>query len=110
MGEKRGHTIKIEYPFNTAGVLEVYYPDLDKWFRTTPSEFRSFDGRRRITEPEYVSRANRDIPMITEEYFGPVYMYGSNQVVEQTNSGMIIGGVKWEEARKISLERAKKSR
>ena len=97
MSEKRGHTVKIEYPFNTAGVLECYYPDLDNWYRTTASEFRSFDGRRRITEPEYVSRANRDIPMITTEYFGPVYHQGTNTVVESKGLNMIVGGTKWTE-------------
>ncbi len=97
MSEKRGHTVKIEYPFNTAGVLEVYYPDLDNWYRTTASEFRSFDGKRRITEPEYVSRANRDIPMITYDYFGPVYHQGTNTVVESKGINMIVGGTKWTE-------------
>lgn len=97
MSEKRGHTVKIEYPFNTAGVLEVHYPGSDNWYRTTASEFRSFDGKRRITEPEYVSRENRDIPMITYEYFGPVYHLGTNSVVESKGLNMIVGGTKWTE-------------
>ena len=95
MSEKRGLTVKIEYPFNTAGVLECYYPDSDNWYRTTCSEFRSFDGRRRITQPEYVSRLNKDIPMITEEYYGPVYHLHTNTVVESKGLNMIIGGTKW---------------
>jgi hypothetical protein len=97
MSEKRGLTVKLEYPFNTAGVLECYYPDSDVWYRTTASEFRAFDGRRRITEPEYVSRFNNNIPMITEEYFGPVYHLGTNTVVRSQGLNMIIGGTKWHE-------------
>lgn len=111
MSEKRGHTIKIEFPFNTAGVLEVYYPDLDNWYRTTPSEFRAFDGRRRITEPEYVSRNNLNIPMVTTEYLGPVYFLGTNTIVEGKGLNMVIGGTKWTEMFKPpSDEKTKKNK
>lgn len=97
MSEKRGLTVKIEYPFNTAGVLECYYPDSDTWYRTTASEFRSFDGKRRITQPEYISRANTNIPMVTEDYFGPVFHLHTNTVVESKGINMIVGGTKWHE-------------
>ena len=35
MAEKRGHLEKLINPFNTAGVLEVFMPKLDGWYRVT---------------------------------------------------------------------------
>ena len=52
MSEKRGlqdQSLKNDY--NTAGVLEVWVPKLNGWYRVTSRDFRSFDGKRRITEP-----------------------------------------------------------
>ena len=48
--EKKGHLVRLEYNFNTAGVLEVFLKN-EKWYRVTSSNFRSFDGKGRITEP-----------------------------------------------------------
>jgi hypothetical protein len=80
MAEKTGFTEKMIYDFDTAGVLEVFLPNLDGWYRVTSREFRSFDGRRRITRPIKPQGRGEiyDIPMTTEEYFGPVFMLGTN--------------------------------
>ena len=65
MAEKRGHTEKLNYPFNSAGLLEVYMKDT--WYRATGKEFRSFNGKRRISG---------------QEYDGPVYLYGTNYLAD----------------------------
>jgi hypothetical protein len=46
--EKTGYTEKMEYLFNEAKHLEIYMPGLSRWHRVTPTDFRSFDGKRRI--------------------------------------------------------------
>ena len=33
--------------------LEIYMPGLSRWHRVTPTDFRSFDGKRRIQGEEY---------------------------------------------------------
>lgn len=73
MGEKRGHTAKLVYDFNTARSLEV---ELDGvFYRTTANQFRSFGGKRQILnvddwrDPYY------------ESYEGPVFYLGTNEVV-----------------------------
>lgn len=80
MGEKRGLTEKMYYDFDTAGVLEVFVPKLHGWYRVTSRQFRSYDGRRRITRPSKPQGRGEiyDVPMITEEYFGPVFLWGTN--------------------------------
>jgi hypothetical protein len=70
MSEKRGATIKLEYPFNSAGCLEVQLPN-GNWYRVTCREFRSFNGPRRFVrypngEPTY------------EEYNAPLYYWNTN--------------------------------
>lgn len=83
MGEKRGHTEKMHYDFDTAGVLEIYLPKLEGWYRVTSREFRSFDGKRRITTPIKPQGKGEifNVPMQTEEYNGPVFMWGTNSYV-----------------------------
>jgi len=69
MAEKRGHTAKKLYDFNTSGVLEVCIKG--NWYRTTCNDFRSFDGNRRITEPikqPGIGDSFNDIELATE-YF-----------------------------------------
>lgn len=73
MSEKRGNTIKLEYPFNTAGCLEVQMPS-GKWYRITAREFRSFTYPRRISH-------NINGKYTTEPYEGPVYLFGTNVVI-----------------------------
>ena len=91
MAEKRGFTGKLINNFNTAGVLEVKIKDT--WYRTTSRDFRSFDGPRRITEPENQPGKGIatffDVKMITNEYFGPVYIHSTNDTVTPNNSGTI---------------------
>ena len=73
MSEKRGATVKLEYPFNPSACFEVQLPN-GNWYRVTGNEFRSYTYPRRISqmkEKEYV----------TEEYFGPVYLFGTNITV-----------------------------
>jgi len=106
MAEKRGETVKLINPFNTAGCLEVYNNNLKGWYRVTARDFRSFDGRRRITEPTAIELGNVDMPMRTYEYSGPVYVWGTNDVVlDTTNEGTMITSPYWEKAHKISGSR-----
>lgn len=81
MSEKRGHLVKMHYDFDTAAVLEVQIKG--KWHRVTSREFRSFDGPRRYTKPERPQGKGEiyNVPMITEEYHGPVFMWGTNNYV-----------------------------
>ena len=92
MAEKRGFTGKLENNFNTAGVLEVKINDT--WYRTTSRDFRSFDGPRRITQPKKQPGKGIatffDVEMVSNEYFGPVYIHSTNNTVTPTNSGKII--------------------
>ena len=73
--EKRGHLEKLKYDFNTSYSTEVEING--DFYRTTCNEFRSWGGNRRIlnvkdrTNPTY------------EEYFGPIYYFGSNKIVPQ---------------------------
>jgi hypothetical protein len=103
MAEKRGATEKLRYDFNTAGVLEIYINET--WTRVTGREFRSFDGLRRITAPTYTELGNVQVPMETYEYWGPVYMFGSNKEMAYTNSGSLYTGKIYNETRKISENR-----
>lgn len=105
MGEKRGETVKLEYDFNTAGCLEMFIPKLNGWYRGTAKEFRSYFGPRRITEPTVVERGNCDVPMRTYEYYGPVYIWGTNEIVEYSDTGSIVKNEIWDKARKISEQR-----
>jgi hypothetical protein len=90
--EKRGHTVKLEHDFNTAGVLEVCIKD--NWYRVTSRDFRSFDGPRRITEPINQPgqgiKSYQNIKFKTYEYLGPVYMHGTNNLVTPTNKQTVI--------------------
>jgi len=105
MAEKTGHTEKLVYDFNTAGCLEIYMND--KWYRATAREFRSFDGLRRITQPTYVEHKNVNVPMETSDYWGPIYLFGTNKIMQFTNSGSLHTGKLWNEAREISKQRGR---
>lgn len=107
MAEKTGETIKLINNFNTAGLLEVFNTKLNGWYRVTARDFRSYDGKRRITEPTQVELGNVKVPMRTYEYVGPVYVYGSNdEVLDCTNEGVLITSPYWEKTHKISGSRA----
>lgn len=103
MGEKRGQTVKLKYDFNTAGVLEINLNG--NWYRASGREFRSFDGRRRITEPVEILLGNVDVDMKTYEYNGPVYAFDTNLEVEKTGRGELITSSKWSEARESTKKR-----
>lgn len=62
--EKTGNTEKLIYDFNTAANLELWMPNLNGWYRVTCREFRSFNGKRRISG---------------EEYNGVIYHYDTNK-------------------------------
>ena len=103
MAEKRGQTVKLKYDFNTAGVLEIKLNNT--WYRASGREFRSFDGQRRITEPQEIILGNVDVEMKTYEYNGPVYAFDTNIEVEKTNEGKMITSPSWSEARKNTEKR-----
>jgi hypothetical protein len=103
---KRGEIEKLVFPFNTAGVLEIFMPGVDTWYRVTAKDFRSFDGKRRISEPTNIERYNPDTPITTNEYMGPVYVYGTNnQVLDCTGEGVLITSPYWEKMHKVSGSR-----
>ena len=104
MAEKRGHTEKLTYDFNTAGVLEIFLRN-EKWYRVTSKDFRSFDGRRRITEPTITERYNPNTPMHTYEYEGPVFLWGTNKQVKYNGTGELINSTVREKFNKTSGSR-----
>ena len=106
MAEKRGlEQLNLINDYNMAGCLEIYNSELGGWYRVTCKDFRSFNGPRRITEPQYVEHGNVDVPMVTYEYYGPVYAWGTNTVVEYSDTGSLEKSAIWEQARKISNQR-----
>lgn len=106
MAEKTGETERLIFDFNTAGVLEVYMPGLEGWYRTTAKDFRSFDGKRRITEPSKIEKGNPWVEMNTYDYIGPVFLWGTNnQVLDETKEGKIITSPYWDKQIKTSGSR-----
>ena len=104
--EKRGLLeLNLINDYNMAGCLEVYNSELEGWYRVTTKDFRSFNGPRRITEPLTVEHRNVDVEMITYEYHGPVYAWGTNTVVDYSDTGSIEKSSIWEQERKISERR-----
>lgn len=85
MGEKRGNTGKLENPYNDNGILEVYHDEMGKWVRVTSREFRSWGGKRKITEYRYPYRQPTE--EVTYEYVGPVYEYLTNTIVKNPING-----------------------
>lgn len=72
MAEKKGHTIKLKFPFPEHRCCEVYVNGLERYHRVTPNEFRSWVGPRRILNVDDPSNA------FYEDYDGPVYLFGTN--------------------------------
>jgi hypothetical protein len=77
MAEKKGFTGKMFYDFDTSKCCEVEYKP-GKWGRVTSREFRSFNGKRRILNVDDPSN------LFYELYEGPVYFYGTNTRVKDT--------------------------
>ena len=73
--EKTGYTEKMEFLFNESKNLEIFLPNLNNWYRVTPTDFRSFDGKRRIQG---------------KEYEGPLYAYGTNRKVSPKHNNKIV--------------------
>lgn len=105
MAEKRGETEKLVYDFDTAGLLEVYMPNLKGWYRVTSKEFRSFNGKRRISRPTEIILGKVDIETVTEDYYGPVYLYGTNIVADYIESGSIEESANYKKYKRISKNR-----
>ena len=105
MAEKRGETEQLINEFNTAGMLEVFITKLEGWYRVTSKDFRAFNGLRRITEPTETVMGKTDVKMRTYEYYGPVYQWGTNSIIEYTNSGSLETSELYEKAAKISKKR-----
>jgi len=101
MAEKRGEIEKMVFDFNTAGSLEIDHPKLG-WYRVTARDFRSFDGPRRIHQPAYTKLGTVEVPMEIIEYFGPVYLWGTNKQVPYGNSRKIIDSPIYNKLNKIS--------
>jgi len=80
MSEKKGHIIKLQYDFPTQLCCEVYIPNLKRWHRITPKEFRSWCGQRRILKFKGdFGTAERE--SYYEDYNGPTYLYDSNKKI-----------------------------
>ena len=71
--ERYKRYIKLKKPFNEAACLEVYMND--KWYRVISSDFRSWSGRRRITEHHVIGIEHK---IDQYEYEGPVYDRDTN--------------------------------
>jgi len=88
--EKTGHIEKLKNDFNDSKNLEVFLPRLEKWYRVTCRDFRSFDGQRRINN---------------EIYEGPLYAYGTNRLSKFNNTSTIISSEVLNERNLISKRR-----
>jgi hypothetical protein len=77
MAEKRGSTEKIKYDFPTEKDCQVLLKE--KWYRTTPRDFRSWGGKRRIIYHQLGEK-------IIEEYNGPIYYWDTNKICKEPNS------------------------
>jgi hypothetical protein len=86
MGEKRGNTGKLLNPYNDNGVLEIYQHELERWIRVTSTEFRSWGGKRKITEYSY--QRGKDPICKTYEYNGPVFEYMTNTKIPKPVLGI----------------------
>jgi hypothetical protein len=95
MSEKKGNTGKLRFDFNPSSVLEVQFESDDRWFRVTAEYFRAFDGKRRITRWVKSSPYSQWEARI-DEYYGPIYMWGTNTLVEKENKGGLVSSKKYE--------------
>ena len=100
MSEKRGGSPmqEMHMDFDRTAVMEVYSPTREKWNRTTERDFRSFDGERRLTVPSVAAKGCQQTFSVLS-YCGPVYSYGTNEIVPFTNSGRIKTSPVWDEDR-----------
>ena len=80
---------KIVFDFDTAKSCEVWNEKLQDWFRVTPYEFRSFGGKRRILQFEKSKNKREFGKPYYEDYEGPVYIYGTNEVIRPKKADFI---------------------
>jgi len=98
MAEKRGRTARLIYDFPTEALLEIQIKD--NWYRTTPNEFRSFDGNRRYSKPysqPKLGDTSNKPQMQTVQYLGPLYAYGTNHQIAKKNTQKINSNAYWEQ-------------
>ena len=109
--EKRGGSPlqELHMDFDRTAVMEVYKPHLEKWYRCTERDFRSFDGERRLIVPSLAEKGCQQTFRVLL-YSGPVYAYGTNNILPFTNSGKIAESHVWEEERNASLPPASSNR
>lgn len=88
---KRGNTGKLLYDFDVSALLEVQGKS-GYWIRVTAREFRSWDGPRRITVNYMDESTKTSVEGTPEEYWGPLYAYGTNTQVEYQDTRMMIEG------------------
>lgn len=74
MGEKKGSTVKIKYDFPTEKDCQVF--SNGKFYRTTPKDFRSWNGARQIVY--YI-----DNKISPQEYNGPLYYWNTNTICKE---------------------------
>jgi hypothetical protein len=86
MGEKRGNTGKLLNPYNENGILEIYHHELEQWVRVTSTDFRSWGGKRRITEYSY--QRGKDTIEKVYEYNGPVFGFQTNTKIPKPTLGL----------------------
>ena len=89
----------LNFHFDRCAVMEVYNEDRDTWYRTTEMDFRSFNGRRRLTINDEVEKGCTQT-QTTIPYNGPVFAYGTNNEVKYNNSGVISKSEIWDNDRK----------
>lgn len=92
MAEKTGLLVKLEYDFHTSCVCEIFI--LNEWIRVTEREFRSFDGPRRLIRPVggTPNRWLSNDPVEVVDYYGPVYLFHTNDIIPYQGTGKIIYG------------------
>ena len=90
-------TEKLIYDWDTRHMSEIgmMVEGELRWYRTTDTQFRSFDGPRRLTGPDSQPKfgdmeAFKNMKVETYEYKGPVYVYRTNIEVPFKNTGKYI--------------------
>lgn len=94
MNNKRGHTEKIRYPFPSHRCCEVEIEGV--FYRTTPNEFRSWGGGRRILNTDSGEY---------ESYNGPIYYLGTNIKVPKKKQVKMINFLNGVDPRHIGKKR-----
>ena len=76
MAEKKGLTVKLINDFQESKSLEIYLESLQRWHRVISKEFRSWNGKRRITEWDSENNPHY------KEYEGSLFYYMTNNIVK----------------------------